>query len=134
MKQAVGENAHSWWCESLDFYDVGDDLAGGSTKLFRLSALTRDGTVEDVDPGEDTVMAWNDCRVIIDELGVLSRRHGVTWRLDMEGDLLGHVTPEGADDTLQDSMWHFLESADLDVGEDEAALVVARIREKYPPE
>lgn len=133
LEQAA-DAGHPWWCEGLGFYGVDDERAGGSSKLFRLTAWTRDGTVEEVDPGEDTLMAWNDCRLIIAELAALSRQHGMTWKIEIEGELLGYVTPAGADDALEDAMWHFRESAGLGIGESEAPAVVARIRDRYLPE
>ena len=63
---------------------------------------------------------------------MLSRRFGLTWLIDLDGDLLGHVTPEGPDTMLQEAMGGFLETAGPDIGEDEAAATVARLRARYP--
>jgi hypothetical protein len=78
--QQIAPPAHGWWTEPLYFFDPGDGDGRlfGSTKIFLIGYSTADGGYMEVDPDEDSLMAYRDTCVILERLTEWSRKHGVS--------------------------------------------------------
>ncbi|MFM7148553.1 MAG: hypothetical protein ACKO23_01805, partial [Gemmataceae bacterium] len=59
---------HGWWTEPLYFFDPGegDGRLYGSTKIFLIVYSTNDGGYMEVDPDEDSLMAYRDTCFILE--------------------------------------------------------------------
>src|SRR5205823_5121206 len=73
--QQLAAPAHGWWTEPLYFFDPGegDGRLYGSTKIFLIGYSTSDGGYLEVDPDEDSLMAYRDTCVILEKLAMGSR-------------------------------------------------------------
>jgi len=86
--------AHDWWAESLNFYDPGegDGRLYGTTKVFLSGYSNADGDFVEVDPDEDSLMAYRDTSFILEKLAEWSRKHGLSWQVDCAGEPIGTIT------------------------------------------
>jgi hypothetical protein len=102
--QQLAPPAHGWWTENLCFFDPGEDdgrLYGG-TKIFLIGYSTNDGGYMEVDPDEDSLMAYRDTSFILDKLAEWSRKHGVSWQIDCAGEPIGTINRGQRDRQLQE--------------------------------
>ena len=85
---------HDWWAESLHFFDPGesDGRLYGGTKIYLISYSTADGGDMEVDPDDDSLMAYRDTYFILEKLAEWSRKHGLTWQVDCAGELIGTIS------------------------------------------
>lgn len=85
--------AHDWWTESLNFFDAGeaDGRLYGGTKIFLIGYSTTDGGYREVDPDEDSLMAYRDTCVILEALAEWGKRYGLTWQIDCAGERIGAI-------------------------------------------
>jgi hypothetical protein len=85
---------HGWWTEPLYFFDPGegDGRLYGSTKIFLIGYSTDDGGYMEVDPDEDSLMAYRDTCFILERLTEWSRKHGVSWEVDCAGEPIGAIS------------------------------------------
>jgi hypothetical protein len=88
------EPAYGWWAEPLCFFDSGadDGCLFGSTKIFLAGYSTNDGGFQEVDPDEDSLMAYRDTVYILEALAEWSRRHVIGWQIDCAGEDIGTIS------------------------------------------
>jgi hypothetical protein len=86
--------AYRWWCESLNFFDPGegDGRLYGGTKIFLLGYSTNDGGYMEVDPDDDSLMAYRDTCFILEKLAEWSGKHGLSWQVDCAGEPIGNIS------------------------------------------
>jgi hypothetical protein len=85
---------HEWWAEALTFFDPGegDGRLYGRMKIFLLRYSTPGGGYAEVDPDEDSLMAYRDTCFILDRLAAWSREHGVGWELECADEPIGTIS------------------------------------------
>ena len=110
-KQALNTEAQQlaqarvWWAESLNFFDAeGDGRLCGGTKIFLIGYETGDGEYVEVDPDEDSLMAYQESCFILDRLAEWSRKHNLAWNIDCAGEPIGTISNGQWDAKLQDYM------------------------------
>jgi hypothetical protein len=89
----------NWWAEGVHFFDdprVPGTVAG-DTKLFLLGDETTGGNYREVDPDDDSLMAWRDATFIIETLERWGRESRIGWVLSCEGEDAGKITSSGRD-------------------------------------
>lgn len=87
------ELSHDWWAESIVFFDDphnGGRLYGDS-KLFLIGYSTDEGEYREIDPSDDSLMAWRDASFIITQLERWSVQHGITWQLSCAEKEIGMI-------------------------------------------
>ncbi len=86
--------AHDWWAESLKFFDPGENNGRlfGATKIFLIGYTSNDGGYTDVDPDEDSLMAYCDTCFILNTLEEWNRKYGVSWQVDCAGEPIGAIS------------------------------------------
>lgn len=96
--------AHGWWAEPLYFFDPGqgEGRLYGSTKIFLFGYSTSDGAFMEVDPDEDSLMAYRDICFIFERLSEWSRKHGVSWEVECAGEPIGAISKGQWDIQLRD--------------------------------
>jgi hypothetical protein len=94
----------AWWAESMNFFDAGtgDGSLYGSTKIFLLGYSTADGGYAEVDPDDDSMMAYRDTCFILERLAEWSRTHGVGWELECAGESAGTISRGQQDARLRE--------------------------------
>jgi hypothetical protein len=110
VKDAVEAEAHQllpphgWWAEGLNFFDSGeaDGRLYGSTKIFLLFYPIPGGGYAEVDPDEDSLMAYRDTCFILDRLAEWARKHGVGWELECAGEPIGTISRGQCDAQLSE--------------------------------
>jgi hypothetical protein len=92
--QQLAPPAHGWWTEPLYFFGAGesDGRIYGGTKIFLIGYSTNDGGYQEVDPDEDSLMAYRDTCFILEKLVEWSRKHGVSWEVDCAGEPIGTIS------------------------------------------
>lgn len=108
VRRAIESDAeglqYDWWSEALG---VGPDRHGvgfllGRTKLFLIGYSTEGGGFREVDPDDDSLMAWRDATFTISQLARWSREHDLEWELRCEGEFVGRVKYGAADQAALD--------------------------------
>ena len=83
---------HDWWAESMSFSDRdGTGRVKGGATLFLIGYSTADGGYREVDPDDDSLMAWREASFICSHLERWSREHGLAWELACEGEPIGRI-------------------------------------------
>lgn len=102
--QRLAAPSHGWWAEFLNFFDPGegDGRLYGGTKIFLIGYSTNDGGYMEVDPDEDSLMAYRDTCFILERLAEWSRTHGVSWEVDCEGEPIGTISKGEWDQQLRE--------------------------------
>ena len=99
IESALHGLEHDWWAETMT---VGPDRHGvgfllGRAKLFLIGYDTAGGESREVDPNDDSLMAWRDASFVVAQLERWSRDFDVAWELRCEGELVGKITSGAAD-------------------------------------
>ncbi len=102
--QQLAAPTHGCWAECLNVYDPGegDGRLYGGTKIFLVGYSTNDGGYVEVDPDEDSLMAYRDTCFILDKLAEWSRKHGVSWEVDCAGEPIGTIDKGQWDQQLRE--------------------------------
>lgn len=116
---------HDWWAEDLSFFDdpEGEGRLYGEMKLFLIGYAPSQGYHE-VDPEEDSLMAWRDASFIGEQLAKWSAVHGIEWELSCEGEVIGTVK----NGVLDEAAKEFFDSL-LDVVEGSHEALIDRARQ-----
>jgi hypothetical protein len=88
---------YKWWCESL--YLLGNPKSGEPIVAIPKISIpfygwaTKEGShFVEVDPTEDSFMAARDILFMSQTLAAWSKKYGVDWRLELEGENVGSIT------------------------------------------
>lgn len=95
-----------WWCEPINFFESGENdgrLYGGN-KIFLPGYSTGSGSYVEVDPDDDSFMAWRDTRFILDLLGEWSKQFGISWTVSCAGEPVGVVRNGSCDENIHQYM------------------------------
>ncbi|HXU07184.1 MAG TPA: hypothetical protein VN903_39795 [Polyangia bacterium] len=116
---------HTWWAEAIY---IGHDRDGvgflvGSTKMFLIGYDVPGGDFREVDPTDDSLMAWRDASFIVGQLEKWSREHDLAWELRCQGALVGRINYGAADAAMRGFL------AELVIDEDPTLDRNARIRD-----
>jgi hypothetical protein len=100
----IAAPSHGWWSESLYFFDPSerDGRLYGSAKIFLIGYSNNDGTYVEVDPDEDSLMAYRDTCFILEILSEWSRKHGVSWEVACAGEPIGAIKKGQWDSQLRE--------------------------------
>lgn len=96
----------NWWSESIHLW-LDEGKLTGSTKIFLIgygSAIT----YEEVDPEEDSIMAWRDTKQVIGALQNLAKKYNVKWKIGIEEPELGIIDGSDADEAVIEMADQFL--------------------------
>ena len=126
------QEAHSWWCEPMNFLVDPDHGLFGLTKLSTFGYETGGGSFIQVAPEEEWLMVWNDCNAIACILASWSKRHATGWELSIEGEPFGAITTTGAfSRKLESGLAEFLEVANAPRDPQERLRKIATIDHKH---
>lgn len=87
---------YDWWCEPLYLmgHENNEDPVVGIPKVFLMGygCITAEGAdLTTVDPNEDAFMAARDILFMSEKLAEWSEKHGVDWKLKLEGENVGRI-------------------------------------------
>jgi len=96
---------HLWWCENLVFVTDPERPTHlvGDTKLFLPGYSLPGGGCVDVDPDDDSLMAYRDARYILGLLASWARAYDLEWEVSVEAPV-GLVGSTGPDESLEEFM------------------------------
>jgi hypothetical protein len=115
MQDEANALPHRWWSEGIHFFQdpTGANRAYGDTKLFLLAHENEDGDLMEVEPENDSAMAWRDASFIVERLEEWTREFGVAWELVSAGELAGRIEYGQRDATLAELLAAMREFAEL---------------------
>lgn len=121
-----------WWSEPLKLMQIPSLGVIGMTKVSLPGYSGPDRAYVEVDQGEDFLMMWSDITHIVRALSLWSKRYGVQWDLQLEGERFGSVESSGeisAD--LSDGLHQLLQAASAPDDPSAREELIAAIDSKY---
>ncbi|MBM0104191.1 hypothetical protein JM946_05515 [Steroidobacter sp. S1-65] len=97
VDQAV--DSFTWWAEPICLWEHEGSVAG-DTKIFLLAYSTNAGETREVEPEDDTIMAWRDTVRILELLQDYARTYRLVWNIDLAGEPFGQIRGDNEQDAV----------------------------------